>query len=163
MSASEKLKEENMSTRVNKAKEALLPQARVAGRIVAEQGEMLTVRMGGYLLEIPRESILSQEKDTGDTVIITLKANAEILMTTVAPVEEMIGVLSSRIVKGMVNPLNECCDCAECSYCTDCTECSYCTDCTECSYCTDARSWAMRALGTLGQRRLARFKQTRRG
>jgi len=153
MSTKERSKEVNMSTRVNRAKEALLPQARVAGRIVEEQGDMLTLRMGGYLLELPRDSILNQEKDTGDTVIITLKPNAEILMTTVAPVEEMIGVLSSRIVKGMVNPFDECCDCS------DCTECSYCTDCTECSYCTDARSWAMRRFGTLGQRRLMRFRR----
>ena len=113
---------------------------------------MLTVRMGGYLLEIPRTSILGQEKDSEETVIIQLKPEAEILMTTVTPVEEMIGVLSSRIIKGMVNPFDECCDCTECSYCTDCTECSYCT----------GRGWSMRVMGLVGQRRLQQSGQTRR-
>lgn len=148
-----------MTERIKYAKESLLPQARVAGRIVAEDDEMLTVRMGGYLIDIPRGSILSQEKDTDEVVIVNLQADADILMTTVTPVEEMIGVLSSRIIKGMINPNTECCDCTECSYCSDCTECSYCTDCTECSYCTDIRGWSLRAMGALGQRRLQRFKR----
>lgn len=141
-----------MSARLELAKESLRPQARVAGQIVAEEKEMLTVRMGGYLLEIPRSSVLGQEQDSGDAVIINLRPDAEILMTTLTPVEEMIGVLSSRIIKGMVNPFDECCDC---------TECSYCTDCTECSYCTSARVWGMRAAGSLGQRRLQQFRRTR--
>ena len=109
--------------------------------------------MGNYLLEIPRAAVIGQEKDVGDAVILNLKRDAEILLSSVAPVEDMIGVLSSRIVKGFINVDTECCDCTECSYCSDCTECSYCTDCAD-------RGWGMRArmLGRVGQfRRLVRF------
>jgi hypothetical protein len=142
-----------MPTHIDQAKSALQrPKTRVAGRIVGEEKETLHVRMGGYLLEVPRRAILDQEKDSGDAIILNLKPDAELLMTTVAPVEDMIGVLSSRIIKGMINVESECCDCTECSYCTDCTECSYCTDCT-------ARGWEMR-VRSLG--RIGRFGRYRR-
>jgi hypothetical protein len=136
-----------MATHIDQAKSALQrPKTRVAGRIVGEEKEMLLLRMGGYLLEIPRGAILNQEKDAGDAVILNLKPDAELLMTTVGSVEDMIGVLSSRIIKGMINVETECCEC------NDCTECSYCTDCTECSYCT-TRGWGMRVrnLGLIGR------------
>ena len=134
-----------MPIRIDNAKEWLTPQLRVAGRIVAEDEEIFTVRMGGYLLEIPRASVASQEKDSEDAVILTLNPDADILMTMVTPVEEMIGVLSSKIVRGRVNPFDECCDCTECSYCTDCTECSDCT--------TLPLNWGIRAMRLLGQNR----------
>ena len=136
-----------MAKRIDQIRSALQPPAaRVAGKVVAEDKETLQVRMGGYLLDIPKASILAKEDDSGEVVILTLKPETELVMSTVTPVEQMVGVLSSRILKGMVRAETECCDC-------DCTECSYCSDCTECSYCTDARL-ASRAAG-LG--RIGRF------
>ena len=133
-----------MPTRIDQVKSELKrPTARVAGRVVGDDKAVLQVRMGGYLLEIPKGAILSQEKDLDDAVILTLKPDTELMMSTIAPIEDMIGVLSSRIIKGMVRADTECCDC-------ECTECSYCSDCTECSYCTSA-GWAVRNLGRAGR------------
>lgn len=148
-----------MDKRMDQAKEILQPQARVAGQIMGEEGEVVTVRMGGYLLDIPRSSILNEEKDGEKAVILTLRSDAEILMTTVTPVDKMIGVLSRKIIKGMVNPFDDCCDCYECSYCTDCTECSYCTDCTQCSDCIESRPWTIRAMEMIRRRRLGSYRR----
>jgi hypothetical protein len=139
-----------MSTQIEVAKKSLLPQARVAGQIVADEEDRLTLRMGSYLLEIPRDHILQQERDSEDAVIVILKPDAEVLMSTVAPVDQMIGVLSTKIIRGMVNPFIECCDCFECSYCSDCTECSY---------CIDGFTWTTRTMGMLGQHRLRQFRR----
>jgi hypothetical protein len=142
-----------MAAHIDKVKAVLQkPKMRVAGQIVGEEKDSLLVRMGGYLLEVPRAAVLDQEQDSGDVVILNLRPDAELLLTTVAPVEEMIGALSSRIVKGMVNVGTECCEC------TDCTECSYCTDCNECSYCAD-RGWGKRFQGMA---RIGRFGSSRR-
>lgn len=135
-----------MDRRIDQVKSALQPpSARVAGRVVAEDKETMQVRMGGYLLDIPKASILAKEDDPGDVVILTLKPETELVMSTVTPVEHMIGALSSRILKGMVRADTECCDC-------ECTECSYCSDCTECSYCADARlASRVAGLGRIGR------------
>lgn len=133
-----------MPTRISQVKSELTrPTARVAGRVIGREKDSLQVRMGGYLLEIPKSAIVSEDKDLDDAVILTLKPDTELMISTIAPVEDMIGVLSSRIIKGMVRVESECCDC-------ECTECSYCSDCTECSYCTSS-GWAVRNLGRAGR------------
>ena len=122
-----------MPTRIDQVKSELKrPTARVAGRVVGDDKAVLQDPHGGeYLLEIPKGAILSQEKDLDDAVILTLKPDTELMMSTIAPIEDMIGVLSSRIIKGMVRADTECCDC-------ECTECSYCSGSAECSSCTSA-------------------------
>jgi hypothetical protein len=145
-----------MSELTKKAKAALQNiKTRLEGRLVEERKDSIILAIGGYLVEIPLSDILDQEQSGDDIIVVSLKPDAEVLMTAVADVETLVGVLSSRISRrGISHSLGypwDCsycsqqCECSycQCSYCTDgqCflygSECSYCTDCTECSYCTD--------------------------
>ena len=117
-----------MANRIDEIKKALpAPNGRVAGKIIDDGKKTVTVRMAQFLLEIPRDAIVEIEDLSDGVSIFNLKPDADILMTSVLPVEDMIGALSSRIVKDSLNPDYECCECVgECSVCM--CLCAYCPD-----------------------------------
>ena len=124
-----------MDERFERVKSALeRKRIRLAGTVIEDGKESLSIQMNGYIVEVSRESIERQEEAASGAVVLDIRPDAKILITNVKPVSEIVAVLSTKVVSELVNGLTDCC---ECSYCTDCTECSYCTDCTECSYCTE--------------------------
>jgi hypothetical protein len=119
-----------MSNRIDEIKKALpTPSSRVAGKIIDDGKKTVTVRMAEFLLEIPQDAILEKEDLSDGVTIFNLQPDADILMTSVLPVEDMIGALSSRIIEDSINPDYECCECVggECSECM-CPHCAYCPD-----------------------------------
>ena len=117
-----------MTNRIEKTKSALkAPSSRVAGKIIDDGKKTLTMRMAQFLLEIPRDAIVKTEDLSDGVTIVDLETDAEILMSSVLPVEDMVGALSSRIVKDSLNPDYECCECiGECSVCM--CLCAYCPE-----------------------------------
>lgn len=120
-----------MSNKISKIKGVLKKELpRVAGKVVEKNKESITVKMGQLLLEISNGSIVSEDKANDDIVIFTLEADADILVTSITPIDDLVSTFSSNAINERPTQLNvacECCDCCQCCYCCYCTECCYCT------------------------------------
>jgi hypothetical protein len=117
----------------NKVNELATTKARVAGQIVEENDDMVTMKTGGCLFDIPSKSIIGKETASGGMVILSLEPETRIMVRDIMSVEELIGAYSSKIIKDNIKPDTECCECVP-TFCVDNTQCvchcqCQCSDC----------------------------------
>lgn len=105
---------------------------RIEGEVVHRDGGMIAIRRGGSIFEVEAKDVIEQHELEHSTVAVLIKADAQLIRSTVVASRWFGGAIGWRPV---FDDCTECCDCTECSVCADCTECSVCTDCTECSVC----------------------------
>jgi hypothetical protein len=111
-------------------------RARVAGRIVEENEDIVSMQTCGCIFDIPSTSIIGRETASNGTMILSLAPDTRIMVMDIMSVEELIGAYSRRIIRDDVKPETECSDCIQ-TFCVDNTQCVQCQ--CQCSECNIAR------------------------
>lgn len=114
-------------------------KARVAGKIVEENEDIVTLKTGGCIFDIPLKSIIAREAASNGAVILSLEPEARIMVSDIMSVEELIGAYSSKIMKEDIKPDTECCECVP-TFCVDNTQCVCQCQCSECNIMARFRS-----------------------
>lgn len=117
---------------VRKALAKATASIRIEGDVVHREKGGIAIRRGGSVFEAEAKDIIEVRQLEGGTTAVLVKADAQLIRSTVVVSEWFGGAAGWRPV---FDDCADCCDCTECSVCADCTECSVCTDCTECSVC----------------------------
>lgn len=115
-----------------KVNELATTRARVAGRIVEENEDIVSLQTGGCIFDIPSRSIIGKETASDSAVILSLEPDARIMVRDIMSVEELIGAYSRRIIRDDIRPDTECCDCIQ-TFCVDNTQCQCQCECSECN------------------------------
>lgn len=118
-------------------------KARVAGQIVEENGDIVSIKTGGCIFDIPSKSIIGRETARDGMAILSLAADARIMVMDIMSVEELIGAYSSKIIKDDIKPDTECCECVP-TFCVDNTQCVCQCECSECNVVARFRSMKFR-------------------
>lgn len=121
-----------MSKRFEKLSEITKTKALVAGQIMEQNEDMVTIKTGGCIFDIPAKSIVGRENVPDGMVILTLAPDAKIMVTDIMSAEELIGAYSSKISRVYVRPDTECCECVP-TFCVDNTQCQCQCECSECN------------------------------
>ncbi len=107
----------------------------VSGEAVEHTADSLIVRTGGCVVELPHSCIESQ-RESGTTVELTLKENAEVLVSCLVPVGH--GFIEDNVFGGLLGGLFAACNCNCNCNCGDgnCNCNCNCNCDNECSVCT---------------------------
>ncbi len=122
-----------------KVSELATTKARVAGKIVEENEDIVSLKTGGCIFDIPLKSIINRETAPDGMVILSLEPDARIMVSDIMSVEELIGAYSSKIFKENIKPDTECCECVP-TFCVDNTQCQCQCQCSECNILARFRS-----------------------